>query len=311
MFCTTIIPTIGRDTLEKSVLSVLNQQFTAGDFEVIVVNDSGVPLPEAEWQKSPCVKVITTNKRERSVARNTGAALGQGTYFHFLDDDDWVEPNFLDEMYRFTLKFPQAVWLYSGAVLLDERNHKQIELFSGAQGNGFVQAMSGEWIPLQSSLISAKAFFEVGGFNHSMKVSEDLDLCRRMGLRGDFAGLSKPLAFILRGPNWKTSSDSSQSVASSLRTRELILNEPGVFQRLVDSAKTSYWRGRVTRFYLASIIWNLKRKKILPVISRSFFGLISIPAAGWSALSGTFWKSLRSDHITTTIERDTPAESAT
>ena len=41
MFCTTVIPTIGRPTLNRAVTSLLEQAFTADDFEIIVVNDSG------------------------------------------------------------------------------------------------------------------------------------------------------------------------------------------------------------------------------------------------------------------------------
>jgi glycosyltransferase involved in cell wall biosynthesis len=83
-FCSTIIPTINRSTLSRAVYSVLDQAFTGADFEVIVVNDSGQPLPDMDWQHSERVRVITTQRRERSVARNTGAAIARGKYLHFL-----------------------------------------------------------------------------------------------------------------------------------------------------------------------------------------------------------------------------------
>src|SRR5688500_14656882 len=90
MFASTIIPTIGRSKLSRAVTSVLNQSFTDDDFEIIVVNDSGHPLPQASWQQSARVRVLNTQRRERSVARNTGAAVAHGKYLHFLDDDDWL-----------------------------------------------------------------------------------------------------------------------------------------------------------------------------------------------------------------------------
>ena len=95
MFCTSIIPTVGRKTLQRAVQSVLDQNFSADEFEVIVVNDSGSPLPFADWQSSPLVRVIHTDHQERCVARNTAAALAKGTYLHFLDDDDWMLPGAL------------------------------------------------------------------------------------------------------------------------------------------------------------------------------------------------------------------------
>ena len=36
--------------------------------------------------------VVNTHHSERSVARNTGAALSHGDYLHFLDDDDILLP---------------------------------------------------------------------------------------------------------------------------------------------------------------------------------------------------------------------------
>jgi glycosyltransferase involved in cell wall biosynthesis len=95
MFCSTIIPTINRPTLTRAVMSVLNQDFYAEEFEVIVVNDSGKPLPGMEWMNSDRVRLINTNCRERSIARNTGAAIAKGRYFHFLDDDDMFLPGAL------------------------------------------------------------------------------------------------------------------------------------------------------------------------------------------------------------------------
>lgn len=55
-----------------------------------MVNDSGRSLPYMDWQNSPHVQIIEANQHERSVARNTGAAIARGIYLHFLDDDDWM-----------------------------------------------------------------------------------------------------------------------------------------------------------------------------------------------------------------------------
>ena len=74
MFSSTIIPTVGRPTLERTVESVLNQNFDKDQFEVIVVNDSGEPLTKnASWRTARNIQILETNRRERSFARNTGA----------------------------------------------------------------------------------------------------------------------------------------------------------------------------------------------------------------------------------------------
>jgi len=92
IFCSAIIPTVGRSSLSRSVDSVLQQKLPEDNFEVIVINDAGIPLPGEKWQDSKKVQIVNTNQRERSVARNTGAAIARGQYVHFLDDDDWLAP---------------------------------------------------------------------------------------------------------------------------------------------------------------------------------------------------------------------------
>jgi len=78
MLISTIIPTIGRSTLSAAIQSVLNQGLSPDEFEIFVVNDSGKPLPYEDWQRLENIKVIHTNRRNRSVARNVGAAASRG-----------------------------------------------------------------------------------------------------------------------------------------------------------------------------------------------------------------------------------------
>jgi glycosyltransferase involved in cell wall biosynthesis len=155
MFFSTIIPTVGRPTLSRSVDSVLNQEFTAEDVEVIVVNDAGTHLPGASWQRSPNVRILNTNRHERSVARNTGAAVAKGRYLHFLDDDDWLAEDAIQEFWHLA-QASQTAWLYGGSQLVDRAGNPLLQLHHRLQGNCFMQVLAGEWIPLQASLIGRR-----------------------------------------------------------------------------------------------------------------------------------------------------------
>ena len=118
MFCSVIIPTIGRQTVTRAIYSVLEQEFTADNFEVIVVNDSGQILPDAPWQHFEQVRLINTNRRERSVARNAGAAIAKGKYLCFLDDDDWLLPRALEQFWALACQAKDAalvVWRASNS----------------------------------------------------------------------------------------------------------------------------------------------------------------------------------------------------
>ena len=301
MFCTTVIPTIGRPTLNRAVTSVLEQAFTADDFEIIVVNDSGQSLPAAAWQASPKVRLVETNRRERSVARNAGAALASGRYLHFLDDDDWMAPGALGSLWRLA-QAGRVEWLYGASQLVDRQGKALIQLQHGLGGNCFVHAMAGEWIPLQASLVDTELFFGLGGFNPQITGPEDIDLLRRFTLYGAVAGTPDLVAFISWGQEGSTTPRDRHS-EDSRWARERILSLTGVFKRMRASARSSYWQGRMVRAYLTSAFWNLRHKRPLTAASRTLFGLAASALAGAGLFSPGFWRALSQPHDSQTFRR--------
>jgi glycosyltransferase involved in cell wall biosynthesis len=294
MFCSTIIATIGRPTLARAVESVLEQAFTAGDFEVVVVNDSGQPLVPQDWHSSDRVRIVETSRRERSIARNTGAAVATGRYLHFLDDDDWLAPGALHTLWS-VAQPSTATWIYGGSQLVDRRGHPILELRHGVSGNCLVQAIAGEWIPLQASIIDASAFFAAGGFNPLISGPEDIDLLRRLCLQGTLAGTPNVVARISWGAESSTT-DHERHPAQSRWARERILNQPGVLARMRASAGSSYWQGRILRAYLTSLAWNVRRRRLLVAASRAACGLAGLALAGRRALSPAFWRAATRPH---------------
>ena len=307
MFCSTIIPTIGRSTLSRAVQSVLDQTFTAADFEIIVVNDSGQSLPEAAWQKSEKVQVINTNRREKSIARNTGAAIAQGEYLYFLDDDDWLLPEAFNHFWTLALAHANdEVWLYGGARLLGIESKKEVTIHLGLNGNCFVQAITGEWIPLQASLIKTELFFSVGGFNNLLTIGEDKDLSQRCALRGNFAYTPAIVTVITRREN--DPERYSPGLQPGRREREKVLDEAGAFSRMRASANSGYWHGRLIRIYLISTVWNLQHRRILTAISRIMFGIISLVLAGKYLFAPTMWQALATSHTSRILYTEQPAD---
>lgn len=307
MFCSTIIPTVGRSTLSRTVESVLDQEHPAFDFEVIVVNDSGKPLPGASWQHSEQVLVVNTNKRERSVARNTGASVAKGKYLHFLDDDDWLAPDAFQHFWELS-QSSAAKWLYGITQLVDRQGNELIQLKHGFSDNVFVQVMAGEWIPLQSSLIDRSTFMRIGGFNPLISGPEDMDLLRRVLLEVDIAETPHLISYITMGEQGSTT-DYQHHPQTSRWAREITLETSNAFPRMRASAVSPYWRGRMLRIYLTSCMWNIQHRRLFSACSRLFFSVACLLMAGKGIFSGGFWRSVSKPYQSITFQRGIQAAS--
>jgi glycosyltransferase involved in cell wall biosynthesis len=303
MFRSTIIPTIGRSTLARAVASVLDQAGEANDFEVIVVNDSGQPLPEADWQRAEQVRVINTNRHNRSVARNSGAAVARGTYLHFLDDDDWMLPGAFQHLSDLA-SAQQAAWLYGGFQLVNNDGELIAEICPEEEGNCYVQLMASEWIPLQASLIKSHAFFAVGGFAslHSLLGGyEDIDLSRQIVRYYEMARTPQTVASIRAGDEGSTT-DYANLFRQNRLSRDKALSMPGAFLRLAESAngtgtKSAYWYGRIVYYYSAALAWNMKKKRFFTGVSRGAYAIAGFAVSGRRILSTQFWSGLVKPHV--------------
>jgi glycosyltransferase involved in cell wall biosynthesis len=305
LFCSTIIPTIGRSSIDRAVESVISQQF-GQPFEVIVVNDSGLPLAPARWQQAAGVQVIDTQKRERSVARNVGAMVAHGRYLHFLDDDDWLLPGAL-EAWAGVAAHSSAAWLYGAAQLTDPNGRCLFQFDHELNGNCLMPVMAGEWVPLQASLIATTAFFAVGGFDRFIVGVEDKDLLMRVAQRFDLAGTPTPVAGILRGV-WDSSTNWSAIARGWHRACEHILNEPGTGRRLRASTTNAYWHGRLFRLYLLSAWQQAKQGRPITAAARALHAADAFVRAGPRLLSGAFWRAVSHPHLTAGfVPPETPA----
>lgn len=86
--------------LSKCIDSILNQSFK--DFELIIVDD-GSPdscgkIADEYKLKDSRVRVIHKENGGAPSARNAGIEIAVGDYFYFPDSDDWLDPEYLQEL---------------------------------------------------------------------------------------------------------------------------------------------------------------------------------------------------------------------
>lgn len=84
-------------TISQCLESVIKQTYK--DFECIVINDGSTDLTSSICHSyannNPQIKIVDSENRGVSSARNLGLGLAQGEYVTFVDSDDCLEPNFL------------------------------------------------------------------------------------------------------------------------------------------------------------------------------------------------------------------------
>jgi glycosyltransferase involved in cell wall biosynthesis len=244
---------------------------------------------------------VSTVRRERSVARNSGAAVATGRYLHFLDDDDWLLPGALSALKRLA-DTTGELWLYGASQLVDRQGNKLIELHHDIKGNCALQVMAGEWIPLQSSLFDAGLFFRLGGFDPLIPGAEDIDWTRRIALTAHVAGTHELVACIGMGVEG-SSTDYGQSRQLIRLNREFVLDQGGAFTWLRAGATTAYWSGRLLRVYLTSVLWNLRQRNVTTALSRSVYAVTSLLTAGPRVFTPDFWPALTQPYRNDTFQR--------
>ncbi len=287
MFCSTIIPTVGRPALTRAVNSALEQDLEPGQHEIIVVNDSGSPLTETDWLKLPQVKVINTNRCERSVARNVGAAIASGKYLNFLDDDDYLLPGGLKALLN-VAKTSDCCWIYGAQNLVDDEGSHISVNRPTVKGNIFALLVAGAALHLGPALIDRKTFFSVGGFDPLLTVIEDRDLACRLALTGNFDQTDYLVHCVRVGDQGNTTTDWTKATTVSRIVREKAFNAPGALKRMLDSVQGDvFQRGRGCRACLISAGLNIMDFHFFVGGSRMFFCL---RLAAFYPLLPDFWR---------------------
>ncbi len=81
----------------KSIQSVLAQTYT--NFELLIIDD-GSPdnsIALAKQFKDTRIKIFQKKNGGLSDARNYGLERAEGEYIYFMDSDDWIEPDLLED----------------------------------------------------------------------------------------------------------------------------------------------------------------------------------------------------------------------
>lgn len=89
-----------KNTIEKTLDSIMEQSLDADLYEIVIVDDCS---NDGTWEilqryNNFNIKMyrLAQNSGGPSIPRNTGVKHNIGEYLYFLDGDDWLEQNILE-----------------------------------------------------------------------------------------------------------------------------------------------------------------------------------------------------------------------
>lgn len=217
-FFTVVITTYNRaDLLVKAIESVLNQTFTG--YELIIVDDASpdnteqivqhliargntgtsnqqgdsinqadepTVQPQVSYSRFP-----TNNGVKR--ARQEGAKQARGEFLVYLDDDDKLMPDFLEQVYAVVKDIPATIgfaipayrmfkYTDDGEVLMKEHNYNCTEPTAFAGGQYIKKAIGGG----SGLIVRTAAVNSVGGWLSDFSFGEDTEFMLRLASQWDW-----------------------------------------------------------------------------------------------------------------------------
>lgn len=178
------------DLLREALASALSQDLHEG-VEVVVVDDLGSvtarqvveELAEDRYGSSVRYVVSDTEPRGASASRNAGASAARGQVLAFLDDDDLWQPSYLSDAVDL-LHGSHADFVLTWMTVL-ERDGSVAPLLRMARGLTATQCVARNRGMTGSNIVITRSAFELaGGFDASLRVSNDKDLLVRLLLLG-------------------------------------------------------------------------------------------------------------------------------
>lgn len=118
-----VVPCYNHGSFLLETLDSLQRQ-TFTDYEIIVVNDGSTEVATVALLQSltrPKTRVIHTDNRGVSAARNKGIAEANGEYILPLDSDDKIGPKFLEQAVNVLETRPEVAIVYFERILFGER----------------------------------------------------------------------------------------------------------------------------------------------------------------------------------------------
>ena len=171
--------------IEQTIKSILNQTFPS--YEILIIDDGStnkMALEKLEQIKELDKRIKVFHKQNEGLAttRDYGASKSDehAKYLMFIDDDDLIEPTFLECGFWTLETNKDAAWVYSDSVGFSSLEYTWNKYFSS-------EKMKKENDLISAALVRKTDFFLVNGYNLKEKaVNEDWNFWLKLLSKGKF-----------------------------------------------------------------------------------------------------------------------------
>lgn len=292
----------GEEFLDEAIQSVLKQSYK--HFEIIAIDDGSTDDTSLIVQAYPTVNYISQQNKGVCKARNVGLQNVNGKYLIFLDQDDFLPSQRLEnDLIEFS-KNSSCAYIFGWTAEVDSEGNKirsKSEITPYFDTVDYSTVLEGHLlVPPGTVTFDVDKLKSVSGFNELLRSSEDLDLYLRLAQQYPiFCHNQITLYYRRHNNNWSSRYGETMSLSEILarldEQKKEIHENP---QLLISCLKgKTHWKNLLGPRCVGELIMVLKNKDFRKASSIFFFLLLHCPTILLSELSDKIIQRIKGQPI--------------
>lgn len=193
--------------IERAIISALAQTYP--NLECIVIDDGSTDgTPHVIRSFGDRIQAIYQANAGAAAARNSGIAAARGRYVAFLDADDYWLTTKLESQIRAFQEFPELALVCTSFAWTDDKPSHETPPLDGPPYapekltvyHDLERLLQDPYLGTPSVLVEKRALEEIGGFDTTLPIAEDVDMYFRVCAKRAYAKLDQKLVYFQNRP---------------------------------------------------------------------------------------------------------------